>query len=107
MAVQESVEAKATLAPGLLWRLVRSNRCPTAACIYSGKRFHYSTFGVYSSVNMACEECRAEKSEVGAKAKLGKATKGRNVARRIRRRGKAKRKQIFRRGKETGLFIQE
>ena len=63
VAVQESVEAKATLAPGLLWRLVRSNRCPVAACIHPGKRFHYSTGGVYGREYGVQKSLRGEEKQ--------------------------------------------
>lgn len=100
VSVQESVEAKATLAPGLLWRLVRSNRCPAASCICSGKRFHYSTPVCIARGIWRAKSLGRRKAKSAQRAKLAKATKGRNVAR-IRPRGKAKRS--FSSRKENGV----
>lgn len=97
VSVQESVEAKATLAPGLLWRLVRSNRCPAASCICSGKRFHYSTPVCIARGIWRAKSLGRRKAKSAQRAKLAKATKGRNVAR-IRPRGKAKRSFSSRKG---------
>lgn len=102
VSVQESVEAKATLAPGLLWRLVRSNRCPAASCVYSGKRFHYSApmctaRGIWRAKSLGEKRSRNAQSWP---------MRQRVVTSRVFDR-EERRNRVFRREKETGSFLQE